>query len=262
MAFLQVNVYSNVLQMEVMVNVILPQTTHKKIGTESTGVTEDVTVLYLLHGMGGNHSVWERRTSIERYVAEYQMAVVMPSTDLGFYTDTTYDMNYWTFVSEELPTIVHELFPQITYKREKTFAAGLSMGGYGALKLGLAKPENFAAVASLSGAVVLTDVESLLSIRNEAYWQGIFGPLDRVQGSKNDPLYLLEKLVDSKKTAPRFFLACGTEDDLYPASQYMAHQLKQKNLAVTFEDGPGKHDWVFWDTWIKRVLEWFNEKHD
>ncbi|MDT2758738.1 alpha/beta hydrolase [Enterococcus xiangfangensis] len=262
MAFLQVNVYSNVLQMEVMVNVILPQTTHKKIGTATTGAAEDVSVLYLLHGMGGNHSVWERRTSIERYVADYQMAVVMPSTDLGFYTNTTYDMNYWTFISEELPEIVHELFPQITDKREKTFAAGLSMGGYGALKLGLAKSENFAAVASLSGAVVLSDVKSLLTVRNEAYWQGIFGPLDQIQGSKNDPLYLLEELVNSQKPAPRFFLACGTEDDLYPASQYMAHKLKQKELAVTFEEGPGKHDWVFWDTWIERVLEWFNEKSD
>ncbi|MGM0167815.1 hypothetical protein IGI39_002799 [Enterococcus sp. AZ135] len=262
MAFLQVNVYSNILQMEVAMNVILPQTTHKKIGTETVGVTNDVPVLYLLHGMGGNHSVWERRTSVERYVSEYQMAVVMPSTDLGFYTDTTYDMKYWTFVSEELPTIVHELFPQITCKREKTFAAGLSMGGYGALKLGLAKPEKFAAVASLSGAVVLADVESLLLVRNEAYWQGIFGPLDHIQGSENDPLYLLDKLVDSGKSAPRFFFACGTEDELYPASQYMAHKMKQKKLDVTFEDGPGKHDWVFWDTWIKRVLEWFNEKND
>ncbi|BBM16827.1 tributyrin esterase [Enterococcus avium] len=262
MAFLQVNVYSNVLQMEVAMNVLLPQTTYKKIGTETTGVTEDVPVLYLLHGMGGNHSVWERRTSIERYVAEYQMAVVMPSTDLGFYTDTTYDMNYWTFVSEELPTIVHELFPQITHKREKTFAAGLSMGGYGALKLGLAKPENFAAVASLSGAVVLADVESLLLVRSEAYWQGIFGPLDQLQGSENDPLHLLDKLAASDEPAPRFFLACGTEDDLYPASQYMAHKLEQKKFDVTFEEGPGKHDWVFWDAWIKRVLEWFNEKSD
>lgn len=229
MAFLQVNVYSNILQMEVAMNVILPQTTHKKIGTETVGVTNDVPVLYLLHGMGGNHSVWERRTSVERYVSEYQMAVVMPSTDLGFYTDTTYDMKYWTFVSEELPTIVHELFPQITCKREKTFAAGLSMGGYGALKLGLAKPEKFAAVASLSGAVVLADVESLLLVRNEAYWQGIFGPLDHIQGSENDPLYLLDKLVDSGKSAPRFFFACGTEDELYPASQYMAHKMKQKS---------------------------------
>lgn len=78
------------------------------------------------------------------------------------------------------------------------------MGGYGALKLGLSKPENFAAVASLSGAVVLADVESLLLVRNEAYWQGIFGPLDQIQGSVNDPVRLLNELVDSGTSAPRF----------------------------------------------------------
>ena len=92
-------------------------------------IKKELPVLYLLHGMGGNHSVWERRTSIERYVSDYQMAVIMPSTDLAWYTDTTYDMKYWTFVAEELPQIRRELFPQLSSDREKTFAAGLSMGG-------------------------------------------------------------------------------------------------------------------------------------
>lgn len=256
MAFLQVNAYSNVLEMEFSMNVLLPQTTHKKIGTETQGLTEDVPVLYLLHGMGGNHSVWERRTSIERYASAYQLAVVMPSTDLGFYTDTTYDMNYWTFLSEELPEIVHELFPQITYKREKTYAAGLSMGGYGALKLGLRKPEMFAAVASLSGALVLNNVDALLATRKAAYWEGIFGPLDEIKGSANDPLTMVEELAASQTAAPRFFLACGTEDFLYPASQFMAAKLGEKDWEVTFEEGPGEHNWIFWDQWIQRVLEW------
>lgn len=258
MAFLQVNAYSNVLEMEVNLNVILPQTTKKKIGTETKGLTQDVPVLYLLHGMGGNHSVWERRSSIERYVAQYQLAVIMPSGDLGFYTDTTYDMNYWTFVSEELPEIVHELFPQLTTKREKTFAAGLSMGGYGALKLGLKKPENFAAVASLSGAIAIgEDMDSLLQIRKAAYWEGIFGPLDQVKGSVNDPDFLLEALVASGTEQPRFFLACGEQDFLYGASEAMAEKMAAKGVAVTFEHGMGIHDWQFWDQWIQRALEWF-----
>ena len=147
MAFIQANIYSNVLEMEVNLNVILPQ--RQKKGDRyrvQEQETMDVPVLYLLHGMGGNHSVWERRTSIERYVADHGLAVIMPSTDLGWYTDTAYDMNYWTFIAEELPEICHELFPQLTTKKRKTYAAGLSMGGYGALKLGLAKPENFAAI--------------------------------------------------------------------------------------------------------------------
>ncbi len=255
MAFLQVNVYSNVLEMEVLLNVILPQQTKKKIGTDTVGAADDVAVLYLLHGMNGNHSVWERRTSIERYVSDKQLAVIMPSTDLGWYTDTTYDMNYWTFIAEELPEICHELFPQLTTKREKTFAAGLSMGGYGAVKLGLRKPEKFAAIASLSGALTLAEAgEAFYEIRKQSYWEGIFGPLEKIKGSDNDLMHLVTQL-DAKK-APRFFITCGTEDPLYPASTYAVEKMQEQQFAVTFEDGPGAHDWDFWDQWIQRVLDW------
>ena len=220
MAFLQANIYSNVLEMEVNVNVILPQETVKKVGTSTQAALTDIPVLYLLHGMGGNHSVWARRTSIERYVADLGIAVIMPSTDLAWYTDTQYDMNYWTFISEELPKICHQLFPQLSTKREKTFAAGLSMGGYGALKLGLAKPESFAAVASLSGAVSLssTSFGELLKVRKRSYWEGIFGPLDQIEGSIHDPLYLLQQLVESQTEMPQFYLCCGEQDMLLSAN--------------------------------------------
>lgn len=255
MAFLQANIYSNVLEMEVMIDVILPQSTKKKIGTQSQSTGIDLPVLYLLHGMNGNHSVWQRRTSIERYAAEYQLAVIMPSTDLGWYTDTTYEMKYWTFIAEELPQICHELFPQLTQKREKTFAAGLSMGGYGAVKLGLRKPDQFAAVASLSGALALAEsMDSLLQLRSQAYWEGIFGPLEQFKGSENDLIHLIETIDPS--TAPRVFISCGTEDQLYPASEYAVDKLQKRKLDVTFESGTGDHDWNFWDQWIQRVLQW------
>ncbi|MFV0560910.1 MAG: alpha/beta hydrolase [Enterococcus sp.] len=261
MAFLQTNLYSNVLEMEVNINVILPQTTQKKIGTSTQAKLVDIPVLYLLHGMGGNQSVWARRTSIERYASEYGIAVIMPSTELGWYTDTTYDMNYWTFVSEELPQICHELFPQITTKKEKTYAAGLSMGGYGALKLGLAKPESFAAIASLSGAVsVGENMDDLLMVRKASFWEGIFGPLNQVAGSTNDPVYLLNELIKSGKEAPRFYFACGEEDFLYGANQVMVQKIADAGLPVVFEHGPGEHNWIFWDKWIQRVLEWFFTK--
>lgn len=262
MAFIQANVYSNILEMEVNLNVILPQKTKKVIGTSSQQETTDVPVLYLLHGMGGNHSVWERRSSIERYASHYGLAVIMPSTDQGWYTDTTYDMNYWTFISEELPEICHELFPQLTKKREKTFAAGLSMGGYGAIKLGLAKSENFAAVISLSGAVSVGNrMDDLLMVRKAAFWEGIFGPLDQVKGSINDPQRLLDELANSNKPVPRIYLACGESDFLYQANEEMAAAIREKGMDVTFEHGPGEHNWVFWDQWIQRALSWlFTEK--
>lgn len=257
MAFLQANVYSNTLEMEVCVNVILPQQTEKKIGTNSKGKTTDIPVLYLLHGMGGNHSVWGRRTSIERYVADLGLAVIMPSTDLAWYTDTQYDMNYWTFVSEELPEICQELFPQLSTKREKNFAAGLSMGGYGAMKLGLAKPEKFAAVASLSGAVNVTaGINDLLKVRSQSYWEGIFGPVETMVGSLNDPMFLLNQLIESGKEMPAFYLCCGEQDPLLLANKQMAEALAKGNANFEFHTGPGEHNWVFWDEWIQKVLAW------
>lgn len=257
MAFLQANVYSNVLGMEVSIDLILPQKTEKKIGKNTVGGSLDIPVMYLLHGMGGNHSVWERRTSIERYVSNLELAVIMPSTDLGWYTDTTYDMNYWTFISQELPQIIHELFPQLTTKREKTFAVGLSMGGYGALKLGLSLPEKFGAIASLSGAVNIGEhVEAFLNVRGRNYWEGIFGPLDKLLGSTNDPMYLLDELVKSGKKAPAIFLCCGDEDDLLPLNNEMSKALTNAEIKHTFKIGPGNHTWEFWDQWIQQVLDW------
>ena len=107
-------------------------------------------MLYLLHGLSDDHTAWLRYTSIERYATARGLAVVMPAVHRSFYADEAHGHAYWHFVSEELPAIVAAFF-RLSERREDTFVAGLSMGGYGALKLGLHHPERFAAVASLSG---------------------------------------------------------------------------------------------------------------
>lgn len=258
MAFLQANIYSDTLGMEVMVDVILPQQTYKKFGSNSVGVTKDVPVLYLLHGMGGNHSVWQRRTSIERYVKDLGIAVIMPSTDLAWYTDTQYDMKYWTFISEELPKICHDFFPQLTTKREKTFAAGLSMGGFGALKLGLLCPEKFAGIAAMSGMLTLVEAkEELFKARDASYWRGIFGPEETWRTSENDFTYQITHYQNEQKS--KFFICCGTEDDLLLSSQIVVDLMQKNDFDVTFKTGPGAHEWQFWDTWIQKVLSWMQE---
>ncbi len=107
--------------------------------------------------MSDDQTTWMRRTSIERYVSSLGIAVVMPTTHLGFYTDTQYQMKYWTFISQELPRICREFFPQMSDRREDTLAAGLSMGGYGAWKLGLGAGDTFGAAASLSGCLDMVE---------------------------------------------------------------------------------------------------------
>ena len=100
-------------------------------------------------------------------------------------------------------------------------------------------------------------MDSLLKIRNTSYWEGIFGPLDQFQGSENDLIHLIDT-IDPQK-APRFYISCGTEDQLFPASEYAVAKMQERDLAVTFESGSGDHDWQFWDQWIQRVLNWLVE---
>ena len=136
MALLHVNFYSRTLERETQMDVILPEAAKKLIGMEGVA-TRQCKTLYLLHGMSDDQTIWQRRTSIERYAAAYGLAVVMPTTDLGWYTDMYRGDKYFAFITRELPAVCRDLFPMMSPRREDTYVAGLSMGGYGALKCAL-----------------------------------------------------------------------------------------------------------------------------
>ena len=152
MALLHVNFFSDVLGMSMNMDVILPQETKGQIGMKGRTREGKIPSLYLLHGMSDDHTIWQRRTSIERYVSQMGIAVIMPCVHLSFYTNMVHGLPYWDYISEELPSLCQNFFPQLSARPEDNFAAGLSMGGYGAWKLALGKPERFGAAASLSGA--------------------------------------------------------------------------------------------------------------
>jgi S-formylglutathione hydrolase FrmB len=154
MALLHCDFFSDVLGLSTSMTVILPQATTRQIGMSGAVRADAHPTLYLLHGMSDDHTIWVRRTSIERYVAPLGLAVVMPAVHRSFYTDMAHGANYWTFISEELPLLARSFFPLAT-SREANFVAGLSMGGYGAFKLALTYPDRFAAAASLSGVLDL-----------------------------------------------------------------------------------------------------------
>lgn len=259
MALLHVNFFSEVLGLSMNMDVILPQQTKGQIGMEGVRKDGKYPVLYLLHGMSDDQTIWQRRTSIERYAADYGIAVVMPTVHLSFYTDMKYGLKYWTFLSEELPQILHEFFPNISEKREDTFAAGLSMGGYGAMKLGLLKADKFAGVASLSGAL---DMLSVMNLRDEdaAVFSLIFGSAEELEGTDNDLLAAAVRLKESGKQLPGIYIWCGTEDFLYQDNIRMRDHLKELQIPVTYEEAPGDHQWKYWDEKIQRVLEWMFQK--
>lgn len=245
MAFIQCDFFSTVLQLSVSMNVVLPQPPRPSYP-----------VLYLLHGMSDDHTIWMRRTSIERYADQYGLAVVMPAVGRSFYTNMATGYRYEDYISQELPQVAQALFPLST-KREETFVAGLSMGGYGAFKLAFSQPERFAAAASLSGVL---DIAHESPVDPPPGWlterRNIFGDLDQMPGSSHDLHYLAETLVASGAPRPRLYQCCGTEDFLYEQNQRFLQVARSLALDLTYEEGPGGHEWGYWDAMIQRVLAW------
>ena len=250
MALIKCDFYSDALGLSTSMHVILPQQTHNQIGMENVKGSGLHQTLYLLHGLPDDDSIWLRRTSIERYVASLGIAVVMPQVHRSFYTDMEEGGRYWTFISEELPAL------PLSPKREDNFAAGLSMGGYGAFKLALRKPDQYAAAASLSGALDMAahmnnEVPSALQ---QTELLRIFGP--NFAGSENDLIHLLQESKQHSGPKPLLYQCCGTEDFLYEENQTFRKACAETDFKLTYEEEPGEHEWGYWDMKIQDVLKW------
>ena len=252
----EVNFFSETLGLRSTMFVLIPQ--RMLVETNSKRAPKYRT-LYLLHGYSDDHTAWMRWSAIEKHAEGLNLAVVMPAVNLSFYTDMAHGGKYWQFISEEVPAVVRNLF-SLSAKREDNFTAGLSMGGYGAFKLALTYPDRYAAAASLSGAVDIREIvrenrhdplnkDWLVQMRN------VFGDLDKVSNSKHD-LFTLAKKVAKGSVKPRLFQCCGTEDFLYADNIRFRDEVRKLPLDLTYEEGPGEHNWAFWDKMIQNVLAW------
>ena len=247
MAFLHCRLHSKELRKEVEVNVVYP-----------TGSGAPDKLVYLLHGLSGDASDWCRRTSVERYACDRNLAVIMPDGGRGFYTDAVRGARYWSYVAEELPEQMHGIF-KLPKSRKDTFAAGLSMGGYGALKLGLRLPERFAAVGAMSSAA---DIERRLRAPDTEAWRTemrqVFGGASRIAADGNDLFALADAAVKSGKKLPKIISFCGTEDRLLRDSRRFAAHLAELNYPGFYAyERPGAHNWAFWDTHIVEIFDFF-----
>ncbi|TJY40918.1 esterase family protein [Cohnella pontilimi] len=247
MALFQCDYFSNVLGLSTGMTVILPN--------NGQAGADGFPTMYLLHGLSDDHTIWLRRTSIERYAEEYGIAVVMPNGHRSFYTDMKDGFPYWKFISEEVPALARAWFPLST-EREDNFAAGLSMGGYGAFKLAMRRPDMYAAGASLSGALDMVTRWG----PDDDFWNAenrrIFGSVEELRGSDDDLLHVAERLAASGGEIPKLFQSCGTEDFLYEMNLGFRDHARELGLDLVYEEAPGGHDWAYWDTHIQRVLEW------
>lgn len=256
MAFITNQFYSDVLEMAMTMNVILPEANRVPEEKQYRINNGAYPTLYLLHGLADDESAWSRYTSIERYANDEGLAIVMPNGDRSFYTDIENGHAYFKYISEEIPNKAQKMFP-LARDRENNFVAGLSMGGYGAFKIGLTFPERYAAVASLSGVL---DIDKRWleqeEVGNGRPYAMAFGD-HPVTGTKNDIFHLFNEAIDSNQKLPKLYQCCGTEDFLYEGNlNFRRLALKHPKLDYTYNEGPGAHTWDYWDEHIQKVIKW------
>lgn len=257
MALLQVNFRSAALRRKTLFQVILPT-------DAPNGSNTPYKTLYLLHGLTDNCFAWTSHTRIERWATERNLAVVMPSGENSFYVEMPFGSSvfgdFGAYVGQELVEVTRKMFP-LSARREDTFIAGLSMGGFGAIRNGLKYYETFGSIACLSGALHIFEYPFDEPNRNIIGEDACFGDLRSAALTDKNPRVAAQVMFEQErgKPAPLFpkvYIACGTEDYLLEANRVFAEFLKAHGVDVTYEEGPGKHDWDFWDAYIQRVLAW------
>lgn len=241
MAFLRVEFDSKALEMATSVQVYLPD----------EGDLSQVKVVYLLHGLTDNCTAWARYSSCERYARERGVALVMPEVQRSFYIDGVYGLNYFTYVSEELPRACHRMFG-LSLDREKSYVMGLSMGGYGALKCALTYPERYAGCGSFSGVTDLVRYRNAPAVSlREREFTALLG-MDRVVQEENDLMALARKA----EKLPPIYLSCGEQDRHYEANCAFAQLLTDLGITHRYDHREGNHSWAFWDRSIQDCFDY------
>ena len=261
MALAQVSFISSSLLRTVTINAIIPVEKPPFPGMPEKE-EKPLKTLYLLHGIFGHYMDWLTSSRIQSLAQGKNLAVIMPSAENKFYVDNEASLDmHGAFIGEELVDFTRRLFP-LSRKREDTFIAGLSMGGYGAIRNGLKYADTFSCLAALSSALIQDQVvASTYAIDhgpfgNRRYYESIFGDIDKLPGSDMDVRALVKNRLAENKPMPRIYLACGTEDSLIQNNRSFKDFLNENKVAVDYVEGPGEHNWVFWDSYIEKVLEW------
>ena len=252
-------IFSETLHMGTMIGVILPQDVRSRRvfdDTQGHGQGKPKTLI-LLHGLSDNWAAWPYRSRILSYAESHGVAVIMPEVQRSFYQDMLNGERYFQYVANELPLLAADLF-NISVAPDDLMVAGLSMGGYGALRCALTYPDRYCAVGAFSSACW---IESLMTHAQEEHAQWDYAPM--VRGMFGNPPVIPEdakiKTLAKRAAGSRLpiMMTCGTEDGLYPGNQAMFEELKADGFNVTFDAWPGVHEWGFWDKSISMFLDRF-----
>jgi putative tributyrin esterase len=267
MALLRIDLFSQCLMRTVPITAIVPvdKARYPEDPVRPEGMPYKT--LYLLNGIYGNNLDWVVAGNISMLAQVHNLVIIMPAGENHFYVDcAATGERYGSYVGKELVEQTRRMFP-LSHKREDTFIAGLSMGGYGALHTGLLYGETFGYAAGLSAANVPDifpekEVESCDYTRTRRYFEAIFGDLSNISDSDYNIAYLYRTRVQSKKLVPKLYMACGTEDQLISANHSLRDSLKEAGADLTYEEGKGIHDFVFWSEYIRHVCAWLPLEQD
>lgn len=260
MATFNGNLYSRSLGMNTQVVVMFPDYPDD-MGHSSR--YQKNRVLYLLHGASCNAADWGHLTNVQYYARKYNYTVVMPEVQLGMYANMRYGLDYYTYISQELPEKIQSFF-RIPTEREDTFLAGLSMGGYGAGKIGFRNPEQYGGIACFSALIDMKQQTDMIRSRPEKmppqfdlrHWTGVFGDDLRIDPQEDD-LFEIVKRVAQRKDRPAFFQSCGTNDHLYTQNRRFREHLESLNYGHTYLEWKDGHTWPFWDRSLELAMRFF-----
>ena len=246
MALCELKWFSNVLAKHVGAYVYIPDEGEAPFAT-----------FYLLHGLSDDYSIWLRRTSIERYATRHKLIIVMPDGFRGFYTDNAVGPDYARYIGEELVETIERIFPAAS-KRSARGIGGLSMGGYGALRISLAYPQTFATAVSHSGAVMhgSRNHPRIGGALDDAEFRRIFG--DHPVDSDHDLIALARRAVKGNKL-PKIRIDCGVDDQLLADNRAFHSKLVALRIEHEYEEFPGAHNWEYWDQHVQEALAFQSE---
>lgn len=213
-------------------------------------------VLYLLHGLGGDYTDWSTRSNVAEYSRTLPLIIVMPDGENQWYTNSADGAaRFEDYVLTDLQADVVKKFRTINSRYGRAIA-GLSMGGYGSLKLALKRPAAFSVAASFSGAFSVTrdgELERLIGRDEVARIQEIFGPAGSQTRRENDVFTLAAALKPA--AAPYIYVDCGIADNsLIAANRELVAAIHRTGAAYEYHEIPGAHSWDYWDRRIREFL--------
>ena len=253
MALIETHIFSRVLGMEIEVNVILPQERQPYSGDGK------IKVLWLLHGGSGDDTAWLRMSNLERYALEYGIAVVLPGGFNSCFTNMMHGGQFFTYITEELPYILRHMFPRLSSLCQDNYISGFSNGGFGCLRVGLARPDLYAAIGAFSSG----DKADVPFINNDSQRSSdriiVFGH-GNLKNTNNDLKYLGLEALKKGISLPKVYQACGSQDpwlDLNYMMRDFFTGLEGDPYEYQFHEVEGLgHSWEFWEIEVLLFLEY------